>query len=427
MYKKGGGIIKKCSFCGSDLNHAGRLVQSRVNKEVFICSHCADIVKKLHFKEEYGEEACQKLAWKEKRGKMEGREEKDFEIPFMTPREIHGELNRFIIGQEKAKKVLSVAVCNHIKRLNDNTGLIKKSNILLAGASGTGKTLFAKTLANLLKVPFAILDATTMTAAGYVGNDVETCLQQLLEKADGNVNLAQKGVVYIDEIDKLARSGQDSVRTSDCSGINVQASLLKMIEGCEIEIPTCGKTRHFSADIVKMDTQNILFICGGAFASLTRNIASPRPIGIRAFEIEQTCNDKSSISPESLVKYGLMQELVGRLPIIISLDDLQEDDLVRILTEPEDSITKEYELLFEKDGVKLSFEKDALYGIAKKSIKNKSGARGLRSILEEILVEIMYDLPDRDISECCITKETLLTKTPTFIKKAMEPPATMPR
>ena len=389
------------------------MVQSRVNKDVFICSYCADIVKKLHFKEEYGEAACQKLAWKEKRGKMEGREEKDFEIPSMTPREIHGELNRFIIGQEKAKKVLSVAVCNHIKRLNDNTGLIKKSNILLAGASGTGKTLFASTMAKLLNVPFATMDATSITAAGYVGNDIESCLQNLLAKADGDVKLAQRGIVFIDEIDKLARSGQDAVRTSDCSGLNVQSSLLKMMEGSEMEIPLFGKTRHFSTDTVKIDTQNILFICGGAFAGLTGNIAKPNPIGIRLFNDAQSTIEKPVINPESLVTYGLMQELVGRLPVIVTLDDLQEDDLVRILTEPEDSIIKEYELLFEKDGITLLFENDALHEIAKMALANKTGARGLRTILEDILIDIMFDAHGMEnVATCVITKDTLTTKVP---------------
>lgn len=390
---------------------------------MFICSQCADIVKKLHFKEKYGEAACQKFSWREKREEMEGTEE--MEIPYMSPRKIHQELNRFIVGQEKAKKILSVAVCNHIKRLQDKTGLIKKSNIMLVGSSGTGKTLFASAMARILNVPFAILDATTMTAAGYVGNDVEICLQRLLENADGNIKLAQKGIVYIDEIDKLARSGQDSVRTSDCSGLNVQASLLKMIEGTEMEIPPCGKTRHSSADTVRIDTQNILIICGGAFSGLTGNIAKPHPIGIWALDTEKPCNEKPIINTETLVKYGLMPELVGRLPVIVTLDDLTTDDLVRILTEPEDSITKEYALLFKQDDVTLTFAESALSEIARTAMKNKTGARGLRSILEEILMEIMYDLPDENVSECLITKETLLTKIPTFKKKTMEPPATM--
>lgn len=347
---------------------------------------------------------------------MEG-EEDDLEIPYMTPCEIRKELNRFIVGQEKAKKILSVAVCNHIKRLQDKTGLIKKSNILILGASGTGKTLFAKTLANLLKVPFAILDATTMTAAGYVGNDVEICLQRLLEKADGNIKLAQKGIVYIDEIDKLARSGQDSARTSDCSGMNVQASLLKMIEGCEMEIPPCGKTRHSSADTVRIDTRDILFLCGGAFPSLIGNSAGPHPIGIRAFDTEKTYNEKPIINTENLVKYGLMQELVGRLPVIVKLDDMQENDLVRILTEPEGSIIKEYQLLFEKDGINLLFEDDALHEIARMALANKTGARGLRAILEDALLDIMFDIPDMENrSTCMITRDTLATKVPTLLK-----------
>lgn len=407
--------IKKCSFCGNDIDLAGKLVQSRVRKEVFICEKCSEIVLQLYRKDE----GCQKREGEEKREDFMELEETGIEIPSLTPREIHRELNRFIVGQERAKRILSVAVCNHIKRLNDKTGLIKKSNILLAGSSGTGKTLFASTLAKLMKVPFAILDATTMTAAGYIGNDVDVCLQTLLDKADGDVDLAQKGIVFIDEIDKLARSGQTTAVSGGCSGLNVQAALLKMIEGCEMKIPPCGKTRQSMESTVKIDTKHILFICGGAFSGLVGKAAKPRPIGIRIPENTDSRTEKNDIIPEDLVKYGLMQELVGRLPVIITLDDLTVDDLVQILTKPEDSIIKEYEALFKQDGVSLSFEESALRQIAETALENKTGARGLRSILENTLADIMYELPNRqNVSGCSITRETLKIKIPVLTEPA---------
>lgn len=346
--------------------------------------------------------------------------------PFnMTPHQIHRELDRFIIGQENAKKVLSVAIYNHNKRLHDESGLIKKSNILLAGPTGCGKTLLAKTMAKILNVPFVIIDATSMTEAGYVGDDVEVCLQRLLDAADNDLELAQKGIVYLDEIDKLARVGKNRSTTKDISGEGVQASLLKLMEGCEVSVSI--KRKQLQMEKVTFDTSNILFICGGAFEGLFDSPEN-KPIGFfpekpEASDTGQTANEK--LTQDALKKYGMMPELIGRLPVLCALTELNENDLVRILTEPEDAITKEYQLLFEKDGVSLIFEEDALLEIAKMASSQGTGARGLRTILEEALLQTMYDLPGYDICECIITKETVQTKVPTIVKKRQAaPPAT---
>lgn len=413
--------IKKCSFCGQEIDIAGQLVQSRVNKEVFICSKCSDIAQKLHFREKYGEKACQQLAWKEKREAMERMRKIDFKLPSLTPHEIHRQLDRFIIGQEKAKKVLSVAVYNHVKRLQDETGLIKKSNILLAGPSGCGKTLIAKTLAKILSVPFAICDSTSLTEAGYVGEDVEMCLQRLLDAADGDLELAQKGIIYLDEIDKIAKMGENRSITRDISGEGVQAGLLKLIEGFKVSVPVNGRRRHSQEENIIFDTSNVLFVCGGAFDGLFK-MEAKKTVGFgersdfKVIKTEKSINEQ--LTPEALKKYGIMPELVGRLPILCALTKLNEDDLVRILTEPEDSITKEYELLFSKDDVILKFEDEALKEVARLAIDRNTGARGIRSILEDILIDIMYDLPDRtDVTECIITKETVKTKIPVLTEE----------
>lgn len=366
-------------------------------------------------------EVCKsKRVWEEKRRMEREKKRKDAEKPFtMTPHQIHRELDRYIVGQEKAKKILSVAVCNHMKRLSDKTGLIKKSNILLAGPSGTGKTLFASTIARMLDVPFAILDATAMTPAGYIGNDAEICLQRLLEKADGDASLAEKGIIYIDEIDKLAGTSNTN---SGFFKENTQASLLKMVEGCEVPVPINGKIKYPDDKAVTLNTRNILFICGGAFPSLTGPDASQKPIGFQQGTGETPdASQTTGITHESLIEYGMMQELAGRFPVIVTLNALQENDLVRILSEPEDAITKEYGLLFEKDNVILTFEEDALREIAGMALAKGTGARGLRTILEDVLLPIMYDLPEQSISKCIITKECIHTKIPTIIRQ--EPPA----
>lgn len=336
--------------------------------------------------------------------------------PVATPSEIHRQLDRYIIGQEKAKKVLSVAVYNHSKRLRDKSGLVKKSNILLIGPSGCGKTLLAKTLAKMLDLPFAIVDASSMTQAGYVGDDVEICLQRLLDASDGDLELAQKGVVFIDEIDKIACKDMGG---RDIGGAGVQGELLKLIEGCEMAIPVGGNRRNPNAEYITIDTANILFVCGGAFDEITNcQDKEKRCIGFNKADNRQEPAVGNPVNLEALVKYGLMSEIVGRLPVICTLDDLKKEDFVRILTEPEDAIVKEYQLLLKKDGIRLVFEQEALEEIAQSAIDRKTGARGLRSVLEEIMLEIMYDMPGRkDISKCIITADSIKSGKPCIIKK----------
>lgn len=415
--KEGGFIIERCAFCGRDIDEVNKLIKSAYDESVYICDKCSRTVMGLIQRDDRMEVCKSRKVWEEKRRMEREKKRKETEKPFtLTPHQIHKELDRFIIGQENAKKILSVAVCNHMKRLSDKTGLIKKSNILLAGPSGTGKTLFASTIARMLDVPFAILDATAMTPAGYVGNDVEICLQRLLEKADGDASLAEKGIVYIDEIDKLAGTSNSN---SGFFKENTQASLLKMVEGCEVTIPINGKIKYPDGKTVTLNTNNILFICGGAFPSLTGSDASQnKPIGFQQGSTETPgINKTAGITHESLIEYGMMQELIGRLPVIVTLNALQEEDLLRILTEPEDAIIKEYELLFEKDNVALTFEEDALREIAKISLAKGTGARELRAILEDILFQIMYDIPGQGISKCTITKNTIYTKTPALTWK----------
>lgn len=411
-------IIEKCAFCGKSIDEVNKLVKSPFDESIYICDKCSRTVTALIQRDDRMEVCKSRKMWEEKK-RMEREKRKQAEKePFnMTPHQIHRELDRFIIGQENAKKVLSVAIYNHNKRLHDESGLIKKLNILLADPTECGKTLLAKTMAKLLNVPFVIVDATSMTEAGYVGDDVEICLQRLLEVADGDLELAQKGIVYLDEIDKIARTGKNRATTKDISGEGVQASLLKLMEGCEVSVSI--KVKQPQMEKVTFDTSNILFICGGAFEGLFDSPEN-KPIGFfpekpDASDTGQAVNKK--LTQDSLKKYGLMTELIGRLPVLCTLSELNENDLIRILTEPEDAITKEYQLLFEKDGVSLIFEEDALLQIANMASSQRTGARGLRTILEDVLFPIMYDLPEYEISECTVTKETLHTKIPTIVKK----------
>ena len=339
----------------------------------------------------------------------------------LKPSEIHEELDRFIIGQERAKKILSVALYNHNKRLHDKTGLIKKSNILLAGPSGCGKTLLARTLAKILDVPFVIADATSLTEAGYVGDDVEICIQQLIIVADGDIELAQKGIVYIDEIDKIARVGENRSITRDVSGQGVQESLLKLIEGCTVSVPISDRRKHPHGNNVQFDISNVLFICGGAFEGLF-DTKRKTVVGFNTEQPKIEDNKKDAnkeLTSEALKKYGIMPELIGRLHIKCALTGLTENDLVHVLTKPEDAITKEYQTLFKQDGVDLIYEEEALHEIAKHAIEKKTGARGLRSILEDVILDAMYTIPDKkdNISKCIITKESIQTKKPRIIKK----------
>lgn len=401
-----------------------QLVKSPVNNEIYICDKCNQITSAV-ISGEINHKSANNLRqhWKNARNmEVIKRKSRFNDIAFdLTPIQIHRKLDKYIIGQEHAKKVLSVAIYNHNKRLNDKSGLIKKSNILLVGPTGCGKTLLAKTLARILNVPFAVVDATGMTQAGYVGEDVEICLQRLLQMVDGDVELAQKGIVYIDEIDKIARTSKGSSHTRDVSGEGVQTALLKLIEGAEISVPVNLERKAPQTETILFDTTNVLFICGGAFERLF-DTEQKNIVGFNTKQLKITNNSKETkekLTPDTLKKYGIIPELIGRLPVLCALTDLTENELVHVLTEPENAITKEYQLLFEKEGIKLIFEDDALKEIAKIALHKKAGARGLRSILEDVMLNVMYELPDRKehISKCIITKESLKTKEPVIIKK----------
>ena len=385
------------------------MVKSPINN-IYICDKCAEITVAVS-NGEINNKASSDLRkyWRSARNmEILKRKSKLDDVVFdLTPIQIHAELDRLVVGQEHAKKVLSVAIYNHHKRLNDKSGLIKKSNILLAGPSGCGKTLLAETLAKILNVPFAIVDATSMTQAGYVGNDVEICLQRLLQMADGNLGMAQRGIIYVDEIDKIARAGSTKSNTRDISGEGVQTALLKLIEGSEVAVPLDFGKNHPQSETILFNTTNVLFICGGAFEGLldpgTKNIIGfHTPDRSDVTDADGEANEY--LTPEALKEYGLIPEIIGRLPVLCTLAVLTEDDLVRVLTQPEDAITKEYQVLLQKDGVKLIYEQDALLEIAKLAAMQKTGARGLRAIMEDVMLDIMYNLPEQkgNISKCII-------------------------
>ena len=402
------------------------MVRSPYDDNIFICNICNGIIATVlinNINKKSGVMMRKQLVEQISMDEIEPEKKKKNININLTPSQINRELNRFIIGQERAKKVLSVAIYNHNKRLHDKTGLIKKSNILLAGPSGCGKTLLARTLAKMLDVPFATADATSLTEAGYVGDDVEVVLQRLLDVADGDLELAQKGVVFIDEIDKISRKGKNRSITRDVSGEGVQASLLKLIEGCKVSVPISGRRKQPNGANVMFDTSNILFICGGAFEGLFEDNSRKNPLGFGTFntyeviDADKAANEK--LTQDALVKFGLMPELVGRLPVLCALTELKEDDLIRVLTEPEDAIIKEYELLLKKDGVNLIFEESGLREIAKMAIQKNTGARGLRTILEDVMLDIMYDIPDKkdSISKCIITAKSVTNKEPLIVEK----------